>query len=69
MFEPILAGIVVFVLFVFSVDVFTAPKGKPDNIPLPEWLFTEKRKQDSAEEKFGKAVKSLITDAIKDAKK
>lgn len=68
MFEPILAGIVLFVLFVFSIDVFTAPKGKPDNIPLPKWLFTKEREAPSAEEKFGQAVKKMITEAIKDAK-
>ncbi|MEM6425235.1 MAG: hypothetical protein AAGF66_09375 [Cyanobacteria bacterium P01_H01_bin.119] len=69
MFEPILAGIILFVLFVFSTDIASAGKGKPDWVPffIPKWLFSPEKEKPTLDQKFGEAVRKTITQAIKDA--
>ena len=66
MFEPIAAGIIAFVLFVWSVEMLGGAdkKGKPGWLPLPEWLFSKPPKT-SKEEKIGKSVMEIIR-AIRD---
>ncbi|MFE4107395.1 hypothetical protein [Almyronema epifaneia] len=70
MFEPIAAGIVAFVLFVWSVEMLGGgeKQGKPGWLPLPTWLFSKPKKPPATEEAFGKAFKAIIKEAINDAK-
>ncbi|WP_346289345.1 hypothetical protein [Sphaerothrix gracilis] len=68
MFEPIAAGIIAFVLFVWSVEMLGGAEktGKPSGLPLPEWLFSKPKKRPSAEEELGKNLSAIIKEALKD---
>ncbi|NJL86883.1 MAG: hypothetical protein HC886_14450 [Leptolyngbyaceae cyanobacterium SM1_1_3] len=69
MFEPIAAGIIAFVLFVWSVEMLGGgDKGKPDWLPLPKWFFSEKKNKPSPEEELGKNLSAIIKAAIKENK-
>lgn len=69
MFEPIAAGIIAFVLFVWSVEMLGGAEktGKPSGLPLPGWLFSKpSKKPPTDEEKFAEAFKALVKKAVQD---
>ncbi|NEQ34640.1 MAG: hypothetical protein F6K04_27370 [Leptolyngbya sp. SIO4C5] len=71
MFEPIAAGIIAFVLFVWSVEMLGGAdkKGKPKDLPLPGWLFSKTPPPPSPEKELGQQLSLIIINAVREATK